>query len=169
MSFTAGTMFVHNHAQMSSAIQEELLGRPYLVLLGGMETSAPAPRWLSDASQVFNGEWGNNNGSPSNYDAFTFPAYLAQGTYTVSQLSMVDTTRAIVKIADGDPGSGGITLADFDWYSAGGKTNNVTKSQTGVPIATSGYRTIWVMAYGKNLGSSGYLFGFTWIVFVKTA
>lgn len=93
---------------------------------------------------------------------FLYKAYLGAGTYTLQMILRTSTNYGILDIDIDDT-----EVASFDLYSA--DTYNVTKTQTGIVVASAGLKTIKLRVDGKNASSTDHYVRPIFIVLWRTA
>lgn len=96
-------------------------------------------------------------------DEINFKVMLQAGTYTFSVLTDTDVNRGIITFS-----VDGSSVGTQDCYSSS-TVHNVTKSVTGISVATSGIHTISYKMASKNASSSNYIVVLSVLSFIRTA
>lgn len=134
------------------------------VMLGRLTATVVQGTWANSINSLYhNCSIWNNTTTRALNDEITYKACLDVGTYTLFLIATTDSDGAILTL-----GLDGTSVGTVDLYSAG-TTRNVTKTITGIAVATAGLYTISFKAASKNPASSNYAICVSEAVFFRTA
>jgi len=116
--------------------------------------------WQASANQAFYGSY--NNSSNAQNDQIDYKVYLDVGTYTFTNLTILDTSRAIITLLI-DGGS----VGTVDCYAA--TAYNSIKSISGIAITTAGLKTISMKAASRHASATQWYIYSSGISLYRTA
>ena len=117
--------------------------------------------WGDNTNQMYDGAWYDS--STADQDQIDYIVSLAAGTYTFSVLTITSNAYGIMDVL-----IDGASVGTIDLYTLAA-AYNVIKTITGIVVATSGLKTISILANGKNGSSSDYTLTYNNFVLFRTA
>ena len=104
------------------------------------------------------------NTSATNGDNLSYDVFLTEGTYSIAVQTSTYPNRGIFQVL-----VDAVEVASWDTYSAGTVVWNVIKTQSGIAIATPGFKTLKINVNGHNVSASGYVLTIHGIQIWRTA